>query len=311
MKVLFLDKNHEYLQEKLTKSGFDVVDDFYSTKQELIENLDGIEGIVVRSRFTIDEQFLSAAKDLKFIGRVGAGMENIDLAYAYKRNIKCYKAPEGNQDAVAEHAVGQLLMLLNRLHHLDWQVKNGIWKREENRGYELKGKTVGILGYGYMGKAFAKRLSGFGVKVICFDIKENLGDSFAEQQNMSDFFAKTEVLSIHLPLDISTIGLVDYNYIQSFAKPIYIINTARGKCLPLADLNKAMEEKQVLGACLDVLEVEKTSFEDLYLNTENKELNKALNNDKIIFSPHVAGWTHESKIKLDEIIAQQIVRDFG
>src|SRR5690606_24722507 len=238
---------------------------YQSPKEEIEKIISDYEGIIIRSRFPLDREFLIRAKNLKFIGRVGAGLENVDEKFAAEQNIVLFNAPEGNRDSVAEHAVGMLLMLIHRLKIADDEVRNGIWKREENRGDELMGKTVGIIGYGNMGKAFAQRLKGFGVEVIFYDILENIGDENARQVSLDELFEKTEILSLHTPQTPQTTRMVDKNFIASFRNSFYLINTARGKSVVTKDLVEALISGKVKGACLDVHEYEKSSFENLLL----------------------------------------------
>ncbi|MBS3738933.1 MAG: hydroxyacid dehydrogenase, partial [Psychroflexus sp.] len=239
MKILHLDQNHPLLIEQLEALGMTNVEDYSSSKLEIEQCIENYEGIVIRSRFPVDKSFLQKAKNLKFIGRVGAGLENIDVEFAKQHGIKLFNAPEGNRDAVAEHALGLLLALTNRLFIAHQEVSNGVWKREENRGEEIMDKTIGILGYGYMGKAFAKRLQGFGCKVICYDIKANLGDKYAKQVDLETFFKKTQILSVHLPLTEKTHQMINANFLSNFKQPIWLINTARGQVVNTEDLVKA------------------------------------------------------------------------
>ncbi|NBC58072.1 MAG: hydroxyacid dehydrogenase [Bacteroidetes bacterium] len=312
MKILHLDQNHPLLIEQLEALGMTNVEDYSSSKLEIEQCVENYEGIVIRSRFPVDKSFLQKAKNLKFIGRVGAGLENIDIDFAQQQDIKLFNAPEGNRDAVAEHALGLLLALTNRLFIAHQEVNNGVWKREENRGEEIMDKTIGILGYGHMGKAFAKRLQGFGCKVICYDIKANLGDKYANQVDLETFFKKTQILSVHLPLTEKTHQMINANFLSNFKQPIWLINTARGQVVNTEDLVKALQEKKVKGAGLDVLEYEKTSFEHLFTNpSQMPEAFKTLIQlDNVLLSPHIAGWTIESKAKLAQTIVDKIKRDF-
>ncbi len=308
MKVLHLDSNHDVLAKMLEQAGFENHYDYTSSKEDIMKVIDNYEGLIVRSRFPIDQEFLQAAKKLKFIGRVGAGLENIDLKVAESLNIICYNAPEGNRNAVGEHALGMLLSLFNHLNRADKEVRSGLWQREENRGVELEGKTVGLIGYGNMGKAFAKKLSGFDCKVICYDIKKAVGDMYCGQVSLEELQKQADVLSLHIPQTPDTIKMVDQAFIKAFKKPFYFINTARGKSVVTMDLVAALKSGKILGAGLDVLEYEKGSFESLFraseIPTAFKEL---LSMDNVILSPHVAGWTVESKYKLAEVIANKII----
>jgi D-3-phosphoglycerate dehydrogenase len=309
MKILLLDSNHPLITEQLSAKGFLLEEDFTSSYDEVLQKINNYEGIIIRSRIPLDKNFLEKAKNLKFIARVGAGMENIDTEVAKKLGISLINSPEGNRDSVAEHVVGMLLILMNRLFIASEEVKNGIWKREENRGDELLGKTFGIIGYGNMGKATAKRLSGFGVKVIFHDLLPNLQDEFAEQVSLEKLQQEADILSLHIPLDASTKYLVDEDFISKMKKNFYFINTARGKNLKTSALVEAIKQGKVLGAALDVLEYEKSSFENL--ETDNEDLAYLLKSDKVIVTPHIAGWTHQSKEKLAQFIVDKIVKEFS
>ncbi len=308
MKILQLDKNHPLISEQLTAKGFVVEEDHSSTYDEVLEKIKDYQGIIIRSRIPLDKNFLTKASHLKFIARVGAGMENIDIETAEILGVKLINSPEGNRDSVAEHVVGMLLILMNRLFIASNEVKNGIWKREENRGDELLGKTFGIIGYGNMGKATAKRLSGFGVEVIFHDILPNLSDEFATQVSLEELQKRADILSLHIPLTSETHYLIDEAFISKMEKNFYFVNTARGKNLKTKALVEAIESGKILGACLDVLEYEKSSFENL--ETENQDLKYLLNSEKVIVTPHIGGWTHQSKEKLAQVIVDKILADF-
>ena len=280
-----------------------------------MQKINQYDGIIIRSRIPLDKNFLENAQNLKFIARVGAGMENIDLETAKNLGISLINSPEGNRDSVAEHVVAMLLILMNRLFIASEEVKNGIWKREENRGDELLGKTFGIIGYGNMGKATAKRLSGFGVEVIFYDILPNLEDEFAKQVSLEELQERADILSLHIPLDASTEYLVDENFISKMKKNFYLVNTARGKNVKTSALVDALKSGKVKAAALDVLEYEKSSFENLdistSLSTRNKEdLQFLLESNQVIVTPHIAGWTHQSKEKLAQFIVDKIVQQF-
>ena len=305
MKILLLDKNHPLITEQLSEKGFVLEEDFSSSYEQVLEKIHLYEGIIIRSRIPLDAHFLEKAKNLKFIARVGAGMENIDISKAQELGIKLINSPEGNKDAVAEHVIGTLLVLMNRLFISSNEVKKGIWLREENRGEEILGKTFGIIGYGNMGKAVAKRLSGFGCKTIFYDIKPNLSDEFAAQVSLQELQEKADILSLHTPLTEDTLYMIDEEFISKMKKNFYFINTARGKNLKTSALVNALKSGKVKGACLDVLEYEKTSFENLEM--KNEDLEYLLNSEKAIITPHIAGWTHESKIKLAQVIVDKIL----
>lgn len=311
MKILHLDNNHSLLIQLLNKAGFQNEENYKSSKAEIEGIIAQYDGIVIRSRFDIDRQFLDAAKNLKFIARVGAGLESIDTDYADKLGIALIAAPEGNRNAVGEQALGMLLSLFNNLIKADREVKNGQWNREANRGTELDRKTVGIIGYGNMGKAFAKKLRGFDCEVLCYDIKENVGDENAKQVSLATFQKKVDVLSLHTPWTPLTDKMVNSNFINSFSKPFWLINTARGKSVVTSDLVAAIKSHRILGAGLDVLEYEKSSFENLFdSNNFPTALKELFEMDNVILSPHIAGWTVESKIGLARTIAEKIISRF-
>lgn len=305
MKILLLDKNHPLITEQLSEKGFVLEEDFSSSYEQVLDKIHLYEGIIIRSRIPLDAHFLEKAKNLKFIARVGAGMENIDTTKAQELGIKLINSPEGNKDAVAEHVIGTLLVLMNRLFISSNEVKKGIWLREENRGEEILGKTFGIIGYGNMGKAVAKRLLGFGCKTIFYDIKPNLSDEFATQVSLQELQENADILSLHTPLTEDTLYMIDEEFISKMKKNFYFINTARGKNLKTSALVNALKLGKIKGACLDVLEYEKTSFENL--ETKNEDLEYLLNSEKAIITPHIAGWTHESKIKLAQVIVDKIL----
>ena len=315
MKILHLDNNHPLLIEQLTAAGHENVEDYAITKKETEAIIAQYDGIVIRSRFNIDKEFIDAAPNLKFIARVGAGLESIDIPYAESKGIYLISAPEGNRNAVGEQALGMLLSLFNNLNRADAEVKAGNWNREANRGVELEGKTVGIIGYGNMGKAFAKKLQGFDCEVLCYDIKENVGDELARQVSLQEFQEQVDVVSLHTPWTPQTDKMVDATFINAFAKPFYLINTARGKSVVTADLVSAMKSGKVLGAGLDVLEYEKLSFENLFTTDGSSNLPAPLEylikQDNVLLTPHIAGWTVESKIKLSQTIVDKILKRFS
>ena len=309
MKILHIDSNHDLMIHQLEKAGHTNEEDYTSSKEEIEAKIDQYEGVVIRSRFKIDRQFLDKAINLKFIARVGAGLESIDIPYAESKNIHLIAAPEGNRNAVGEHALGMLLMLFNKLKLADAEVRQGQWNREKNRGLELEGKTIGLIGYGNMGNAFAKKLQGFDCKVLCYDIKPNLGNDLATQVSLDHLQREADVLSLHTPWTPETDKMVDTNFINAFKKPFWLINTARGKSVVTADLTRALESGKILGAGLDVLEYEKLSFENLFTTEEMPEpLKYLIQADNVILTPHIAGWTVESKIKLAQTIVDKILK---
>jgi len=306
-KILHIDSNHPLLWEQLENAGFHNEADFTSNKAEIEAKIQNYQGVVIRSRFKIDKDFLDKATQLKFIARVGAGLESIDCDYALSKKIHLIAAPEGNSNAVGEHALGMLLSLFNKLNRADRLVREGKWIREGNRGHELEGKTIGIIGYGNMGKSFAKKLRGFDVTVLCYDILNNVGDGNANQVSLKELQEKADVLSLHIPWTPDTDKMLNKNFINAFVKPFWFINTSRGNNVVTDDLVHALESGQILGAGLDVLEYEKLSFENLFLDSEKPEAFKyLLQADNVILTPHIAGWTYESHQKLAQTIVDKI-----
>ncbi|MBC7524093.1 MAG: hydroxyacid dehydrogenase [Flavobacterium sp.] len=312
IKILHLDSNNPLLLNQLVSAGFTNDEDYTSSKEKIEEKIQNYQGIVIRSRFKIDKSFIDKASNLKFIARVGAGLESIDYDYAKSKNITLIVAPEGNRNAVGEHTLAMLLSLLNKLNKADQSIRNGKWIREGHRGYELDGKVVGIIGYGNMGKSFAQKLRGFNVEVICYDILDNVGDNNAKQISLPELKEKSDVLSLHIPWTPLTDKMIDKKFINDFAKPFWFINTSRGKNVVTDDLVVALKSGKILGAGLDVLEYEKLSFEDLFLSDKNKiikqpkALNYLLHADNVILTPHIAGWTFESHEKLAQTIVTKI-----
>lgn len=307
--VLFIDSVHPILENFLEQKGIRCDHDYtspHSTIKEKLEN--DYDGLIVRSRIPINKALLANTK-LQFIARSGAGLENIDLNFCSEKGIEVLASPEGNKDAVAEHCIGMLLMLFNQLKQGDTEARQGLWNREKNRGLELMGKTVGLIGYGNMGKAFAQRLSGFGVQVLAYDkYLTNYGDAFAKAVSLKELQAKADVVSIHLPLSEETNYYVNEAFINQMAKPFFLINTARGKHVSIADLNKGLASEKIQGACLDVLEFEKASFENI--SDLPKSFKDLAASNKVLLSPHVAGWTVESYEKLSSFLAEKIAQKF-
>jgi D-3-phosphoglycerate dehydrogenase len=311
MKILHLDTNHKLLIDQLADAGFQNDEDYTSSKSEVEAKIHEYDGIIIRSRFSIDKTFLDKATNLKFIGRVGAGLENIDCEYAEKKLVKLIAAPEGNSNAVGEHALGLLLSLINKLNSADRQVRKGRWLREENRGLELDKKAVGLIGYGNMGKAFAKKLRGFDVDVICYDIQSGVNDENCKQVSLEELQEKADVLSLHTPQTPLTKGMINTEFIAGFKKPFWLINTARGSAVVTKDLVQALKTKKILGAGLDVLEYEKSSFENLFDSNEIPvDFKFLIQSENVILTPHVAGWTIESKLKLAQTIVDKIKKHF-
>lgn len=308
IKILHIDSNHSLLWDELQAAGFQNEADFTSSKETIEAKIANYHGIVIRSRFKIDKNFIDKATNLQFIARVGAGLESIDCDYAISKNIQLIAAPEGNSNAVGEQALGMLLSLFNNLNKADKEVKNGQWNRESNRGYELDGKTIGIIGYGNMGKAFAKKLRGFDVEVLCYDILTNVADANAKQVSLEEVQQKADVLSLHVPWTPLTDKMVNTSFINAFQKPFWLLNLARGKCVVTLDLVAALQSKKILGAGLDVLEYEKLSFENLFdEDTKNEAFEYLRKADNVLLTPHIGGWTFESHEKLAQTIVNKIL----
>lgn len=307
IKILHIDSNNPLLWNQMEEAGFENHADYKSSKEEIEAKIHEYNGVVIRSRFDIDKAFLDKASNLQFIARVGAGLESIDCDYAIAKGIALIAAPEGNRNAVGEQALGMLLSLFNNLNRADREIRQGRWVRENNRGHELEGKTVGIIGYGNMGKSFAKKLRGFDVEVLCYDIKPFMGDVNAKQVSLEELQQKADVLSLHMPWTPETNKMVNANFINAFAKPFWLVNTARGKSVVTQDLADALQSGKIMGAALDVLEYEKSSFEHLFSDdTIPPAFQYLLDSDNVLLSPHIAGWTFESHEKLAQVIVDKI-----
>ncbi|NJO87706.1 MAG: hydroxyacid dehydrogenase [Chloroflexia bacterium] len=312
MKVLFIDSTNKALVEILENYNFEC---FYMpdiSEESIRKTIHSYDGVITRSKITFDKELIDKAHKLRFIGRVGAGMENINVEYADSKGIMCLNAPEGNRDAVGEHAVAMLLNLFNNLCRANMQVKNGIWKREANRGTEIGGKTIGIIGYGNTGSSFARKICGFGAQILSYDkYKINYEDGFTEETTLERIFEETDILSLHVPLTEETTYMVNEQFLNKFRKSIYLINTSRGKVVKTDDLARSMQIGKVLGAALDVLEYEKTSFEKLHFGDMPESMQYLIDSDSVILSPHIAGWTFESDYKLAKVLADKIVKAFA
>ncbi|MDD3740227.1 MAG: NAD(P)-dependent oxidoreductase [Bacteroidales bacterium] len=307
-KVLLIDTVHRIIPDKLSENGFEITIGASLSRTEILEIIGDYCGIIIRSRINVDKELIDKALNLRFIARVGAGMESIDIEYCKRKGIECLNSPEGNRDAVGEHSIGMLLNLLNNLNKADRQVKSGIWKREENRGQELNAKTVAIIGYGNMGSSFAKKLSGFGCKVISYDkYKSNYSDGFTIESDMDSIFNESDILSFHVPLTEETYYLFDKKFVDRFKKPIILINTSRGQVVKTSALVQALKSRKVIAAALDVIEYEETSFEKTSIVTNIPDFKYLVSCDNVILSPHIAGWTVESKIKLAEVLVTKIL----
>ena len=311
MKVLHLEENHPTLIEGLLALGFENDLAYDDSLEEILTKIDQYEGLIIRSKYPIDKDLLSRAKKLKFIGRVGAGLENIDISAVESRNIHLINAPEGNRNAVGEHALGTLLSLMNRLNAGHTSIQSGQWDREGHRGWELSGRTVGIIGYGNTGKSFAQRISGFEVETLCYDILENIGDQYARQVSWEVLLSQCEVISLHIPQTPQTRGMINKKFIDDITHPFWLLNTARGSAVLTDDLVAGLKSKKVLGAGLDVLEYETRSFSSIFNEEElPPALQYLIEAENVLLSPHVAGWTRESHIKLATTIVEKVKKLF-
>jgi len=309
MIVALLDDFSPLIQQTLSNWNWQVINGQNWSLKDYKKNASQLEGIIIRSKFPLSKEHLLMAKKLKFIGRPGSGLENIDLKYCKENNIEVFRSPEGNRDALAEHTLGMLLSLLNHLNIVDVEVRNNIWEREKNRGTELKGKVMAIIGYGYMGKAFAQRLMGFEMEVIAYDkYISGFGNSHVEEVSLEEIFQRADIVSLHTPLSTETIEMMNSSLFEKFKKPIVVINTARGKSLVVEDLIDSLNSKKIIGACLDVLDIESSNFNLNKATSQSFEKLKKFNN--VILSPHIAGWSYESKEKMAQVILEKIRQKF-
>ena len=310
MKIIHVDKNHPILIKLLSKFGYENFKYYNSTKIEIEKIIENYDGIIIRSRFKIDKSFIKKAKRLKFIARVGSGKENIDFDYAKRNNIKIFTSPEGNSNAVGEHALGLLLSLINKIIPSNQSIKQFKWLREKYRGYELENKIIGIIGYGHTGKSFAKKLSGFNnIKVLFYDIKKIKTDEYAEKSSLEKIFKNADILSFHVDENDLSVKMFNKSFIKKMRKPFWIINTSRGRVVSLEDLKWGIEKNIIFGAGLDVIELEDYSFEKVTFE-KNEILNFFLKSEKVIITPHIAGWTYESHHKLAKTIVDKISKYF-
>ena len=305
MKILVIDKTSEMFKEKLISNKCIIIENLIDPKEKILKNFD-FDGIVLRSRFSIDSKFIHKVKGLKFIARYGSGMEHIDVQTAKENNIVCLNCPEGNKDAVAEHAIGQILCLFNKINRANDEIKNGLWNREKNRGIELMNKTIGVIGYGNTGQSFCEKLNGFKCNILVFDkYKNNFGNDFIKEASMDELQKNADILSLHIPLNKETENMVNLSFLSKFKKPIYLINTSRGKIINTNDLVLCLKKKVVMGACLDVIEYEENSFERI--NNNNNNMKFLIKAENVILTPHIAGLSFESKKRLSKILANKIL----
>ena len=305
MKIIHVDKNNPLLINNLEKQGHENIIAYKKTKNEILKIIHNYDGLIIRSRFTIDKPFLIKSKKLKFIARVGSGTENIDIDFAKSLKIKIISAPKGNSNAVGEHALGMLLSLINNINIAEKSIFNGKWQRKVFKGTELKSKVIGIIGFGNTGKSFAEKLKGFNSEIIYYDIKKIKSNDLFKQVELSELTKRSNIVSLHIPQTKSTIKMINKSFIKKMKKQFWIINTSRGKIIETKDLVWGLKNKKILGAALDVLEYEASSFEKLFIK-KNKELDYLINSDKVILTPHIAGLSEESEKKLAKIISNKI-----
>jgi D-3-phosphoglycerate dehydrogenase len=304
MKILIIDEMHLSIVPLLEKEGHLVDYKPVIKREEILEIVHEYEGLIIRSKTPMDRPLLEKAVKLQFIGRAGAGLDKIDLEYLKERGIHLFHAAEGNKDAVGEQSIGMLLALFNHIGKADQEVRKGIWKREENRGEELQGKTVGIIGYGNMGSTMAKKLTGFDVRILAYDkYKSGFGNEFVEEADFQLLLQESDIVSLHVPLTPETRNFLTLEVLKKFRKPIYLINTARGEIISFETLNQALDLGILKGAVLDVLENEKFNT---YSPEQKEEFSKLVARENVIFSPHIAGWTHQSYEKINEVLVEKI-----
>jgi D-3-phosphoglycerate dehydrogenase len=309
MRIVLLDDFSPIINQTLSNWNWQVINGQNWTLEDFKKHASEIEGIIIRSKFPLDKDLLTMTKKLKFIARPGSGLENIDLKYCKENNVEVFRSPEGNRDALAEHTLGMLLCLKNHLNIVDNEVRNNIWEREKNRGTELKGKVMAIIGYGHMGKAFAQRLTGFEMEVIAYDkYISGFGTNHVKEVNLEEIFQRADFVSLHTPLSNETTGMMNSSFFMKFKKPFIVINTARGKSLVIEDLIDSLDSKKIIGACLDVLDIESSDFS---LNkTKSKSFEKLKKFNNVVLSPHIAGWSYESKEKMAKVILEKIHQKF-
>lgn len=303
-KVLIIDLMHESIIPLLTEAGFEVDYEPEISVSAIPLKLHAYEGLIIRSKIKVDQQLIAAGHNLRFIARAGAGLDTIDEDFLKARNISLLNAPEGNRTAVGEHALGLLLCLFNKINLANQEVKNYTWRREANRGYEIAGKTIGIIGYGHMGKSFAKCLSGFSCNVLAYDkYLTQYGDHYASEASLDTIYKEADVLSLHIPLTSVSRNWLNTEIIHQFHKPIWLINTARGEIVPLKTVVEGLQSGKILGAGLDVLPNEQFHT---YNAEEKEDFNTLINANQVVLTPHVAGWTHESYVKINQVLVQKI-----
>ncbi|MGV3631091.1 MAG: NAD(P)-dependent oxidoreductase [Bacteroidota bacterium] len=312
MNILFIDTVHEVLKQRLEAKGFNCIDATGLNAEECRKLLPETDGIIIRARFTMNEAFLRDAPKLRFIARSGAGMENIDVPYCEQRGITLFNAPEGNRNAVGEHALGMLLSLLNKIHTANRDVKAGKWEREANRGSELDGKTIGLIGYGNNGSAFAKKLRGFDLTVLAYDkYKSGFSAGQVKEAGLQEIFDQSDIVSFHIPQNDETMFMANDPFFKAFRKPIFLLNLSRGKIVETSALLQAIQSGRVLGAGLDVLEYEKSSFEHFFDGSLPGHFTELVQREEVLLTPHVGGWTTESYFRLSDVLADKILAAYS
>jgi D-3-phosphoglycerate dehydrogenase len=303
-KVLITAKTHPYLIDHLKEKGYQVLYHPAISYEEAYQLIHECAGLVVTTRIPVDRRLIDRGIHLQWIARLGSGMELIDVAYATSKGIRCVSSPEGNADAVGEHAVGMLIALLRNFRISDHELKQGIWEREKNRGFEIGGKVVGIIGYGHTGSAFARKLSGFGATILAYDkYKTGFGDAYVQEVSLETIFRQADIVSLHVPLTEETHHMVNHKFIRSFTVPVYLINTSRGAVVHTRDLVEALREERIAGACLDVLENERI---DQLSETERADFHYLLHHPRVIITPHIAGYTHEASLKMAQTVLHKL-----
>jgi D-3-phosphoglycerate dehydrogenase len=311
-KVYFIDSVHPILEDRLTLFGYECIDLTKTPANDLLSKIQDARGLVIRSRISLSSEILSQIIDLQFIARSGSGLENIDTSFCKEKNIQCFNSPEGNRNAVAEHALGMLLSLFNNIVKSNKEIRLGIWDREGNRGEELDGKTIGIIGYGNNGAAFAKKLRGFDVKVMAYDkYKTGYGDHFVQECTLQAIQEQADVISFHIPQNKETVHFFNDEFLLNCQKSIFLLNLSRGKIVDTITLVKGLKSNKIKGACLDVIEYEKSSFESFFDQEHSEDFRYLLESENVLLSPHVAGWTIESYFKLSNVLADKIIAHFA
>ena len=303
-RILITDPVHQILIDGLQQLGYEV-DYLPETNQAaVLQIISQYVGLIINSKISADMQLIDRGLHLKFIGRLGSGLEVIDQVHAERKGIIFFNSPEGNRDSVAEHTLGMMLCLLNHIHIANWEVHNRKWLREQNRGTELKGKTIGIIGFGNTGKAVAEKLSGFGVQIRAYDkYVHGYGNGLLREVQLQEIFEQADIVTLHVQLTPETANMVNKDFISRFSKPVYLVNTSRGGVLSAEGLIWGLEQGKILGAALDVLEQEKLEAMD---KRQIHEFDQLASFNNVLFTPHIAGWTYESKKRIAEVVLNKV-----